>query len=175
MKLLWSDNMDFDKEKFKNVLHYLISKCEKNNTFGRTVLYKLAYFSDFNYFEIYEKSLTNESYKKLPHGPAPIHFKESIIELQNEGKIKEIKKEHYYDYKFEYSSLLNPNYNFSYEELEVINDVIERLGDKNARYISDYSHGDMPWRATEDYGIIDYGFVFYRDPKYSVRIYDDHC
>ena len=43
----------------------------------------------------------------------------------------------------------------------------------SAKEISEYSHGDMPWRATEDYEIIDYGFVFYRDPEYTVKVYND--
>lgn len=42
-----------------------------------------------------------------------------------------------------------------------------------ASQISEYSHGDMPWKATEDGKIIDYGFVFYRDPQYVKRVYDE--
>lgn len=42
----------------------------------------------------------------------------------------------------------------------------------NASQISEYSHGDMPWRATKDYEDINYELVFYRDPKYSVRKYN---
>ena len=43
----------------------------------------------------------------------------------------------------------------------------------NANQISEYSHGDMPWKATEDKEIIDYGFVFYRDFPYEKRQYDE--
>jgi len=42
----------------------------------------------------------------------------------------------------------------------------------NATQISEYSHGDMPWRVAEDYEIMKYSFVFYRDPEYRVRKYD---
>lgn len=66
--------MDFDKDKFKEVLHYIIHKCGAKNNVGKTVLYKLSYFWDFNFFELYERLLTNESYRKLPRGPAPIHL-----------------------------------------------------------------------------------------------------
>lgn len=79
--------MDFIKEKFKDLLHYLIFRCGARNNVGKTVLYKLLYFSDFNFFELYEKSLTNESYRKLPRGPAPIHFDVAIDELIDEEKI----------------------------------------------------------------------------------------
>jgi hypothetical protein len=50
---------------------------------------------------------------------------------------------------------------------------LNRLGDKNASQISEYSHGDIPWKVTEDMGIIDYETVFYRTPEYSVRNAED--
>ena len=163
----------FNKEKFKELLHYIIFKCGNKSNVGRTVLYKLLYFSDFNYYELYEKSLTNETYKKYPYGPAPQHFISSIKELEEEGKIKETTKPYLDNVKYDYYSLKTPDFKFSNDEITVIDDVINKLGNKNATEISEYSHGDMPWRATEDYEIIDYGFVFYRDPEYSVRVYDE--
>lgn len=41
----------------------------------------------------------------------------------------------------------------------------------NANQISEYSHRDMPFKATDDMNIIDYGFVFYRNPEYVKRQY----
>ena len=150
--------MDFNKEKFKNVLHYIIHKC--------------GHKSNFNFFELYETSLTNESYRKLPRGPAPIHFDVAIDELTSEGKI-DIKTKNLPSERimYNYSSLEEPEMDFASEELSVIDDVLETLSDMNANQISEYSHGDMPWRATEDYEIIDYGFVFYRNPEYVKRNY----
>lgn len=164
--------MEFNKEKFKKVLHYLISECGSKDNVGKTVFYKLLYFADFNFFELYETPLTNESYRKLPYGPAPIHFEEAINELTNEGKIEVDLVPSYYDVMFKYSSLKEPEVDFTDDELKVINDVL-KLSDMNATQISAYSHGDMPWRAAKDHEIMKYSFVFYRDPKYTVRSYDD--
>ncbi|MDR1818911.1 MAG: SocA family protein [Methanobrevibacter sp.] len=36
------------------------------------MLYKLLYFSDFDYFELNEKSITNETYEKHPYGQFPL-------------------------------------------------------------------------------------------------------
>ena len=80
------DKMEFNKEKFKNVLHYIVYKCGLKNNVGRTVLHKLLYFSDFNYYQIFKESITNESYKKLSRGPVPIHFEEAMAELIEENK-----------------------------------------------------------------------------------------
>ena len=167
--------MELNIKKFKSLLHYIISKCGANPNVGKTVIYKLLYFSDFNYFEIYEKSLTNETYKRLPHGPAPIHFDLAISELEKEGKISVDSILLYADInQFRYKSLKEPEIDFTKDELSVINEVINKLSKMNATQISEYSHGDMPWRAAEDYEIMKYSFVFYRDPKYRVREYDSN-
>lgn len=167
--------MELNKKKFKSLLHYIISKCGANPNVGKTVLYKLLYFSDFNYFEIYEKPLTNETYKRLPHGPAPTHFDLAISELEKEGKISVDSILLYADVnQFRYKSLKEPEIDFTKNELHVINEVIDKLSKMNATQISEYSHGDMPWRAAEDYEIMKYSFVFYRDPKYRVREYDSN-
>lgn len=165
--------MRFQQEKFKDVLHYIISKCGNKKNVGKTVIYKLLYFSDFNFFELYEHSLTNEDYRKLPYGPAPIHFDICIKELENENRIKVETQEDYFNKPmFKYNSLKKPKNVLEPKELDVINDVISKLSKMNANQISEYSHGDMPWRATEEMDIIDYAYVFYRDPKYRVRSYE---
>ena len=37
------------RKKFENVLLYILEKCAGKPNVGETVLYKLLYFSDFNY------------------------------------------------------------------------------------------------------------------------------
>ena len=48
--------MKFDKEKFKCLLSYIINRCENKKNVGKTVICKLLYFSDFNYYEKFETS-----------------------------------------------------------------------------------------------------------------------
>lgn len=58
-------------------------------------------------------------------------------------------------------------------EKDVIDKVIEQMGDWSATTISEYSHGDKPWKASEDKSEINYELAFYRRPPYSVRIYEE--
>ena len=58
-------------------------------------------------------------------------------------------------------------------EKEIIDRVIERFSDWSASAISEYSHQDLPWKATEDGEIIDYELAFYRESPFSVRTYND--
>ena len=54
-------------------------------------------------------------------------------------------------------------------ELEVIDDVLNKLSDMNASQITEYSHKDVPWLTAEDMEPINYESVFYRTIPYSVR------
>ena len=57
--------------KFKNVLLYILERCAGKPNVGETVLYKLLYFCDFNYYELYEEHLSGAEYRKLPYVPVP--------------------------------------------------------------------------------------------------------
>jgi len=78
-------------EKFKNIILYLLECCAGKPNVGETVLYKLLYFSDFNYYELYEEQLSGASYKKLPFGPVPQKIDAIIQQLIGEGKVQRIK------------------------------------------------------------------------------------
>ncbi len=164
--------MEFNREKFKVVLSYIISRCENKKNVGKTVLCKLLYFSDFNYYEKYECPITNETYLKYDRGPYPTHFDSIIDEMIGEG-ILNVKKEPYYGTTIHkhYLNVVPDLSLLNTKELSVINDVIDELSVKSANDISEYSHGDMPWMIAEDNDELDYEFVFYRDPEYSVRDY----
>jgi uncharacterized phage-associated protein len=162
-------------EKFSTVLHYIIDICGHKDNVGKTVLFKLLYFSDFDFYELYEEKMTGEEYKRLPYGPGPEHFSLAISKLVQEEKISSKTVEFGKDTRqFRYDSLDNPDIDLlSKEELNIIDNVINRCSHMNANKISDYSHEDLPWQATETNEIIDYELVFYRTPEFSVRKYEE--
>lgn len=164
----------YNPEKFKAMIHYIISRCQFKNNLGRVVLFKLLYFSDFDNYEIYEKSISGETYIRKRMGPVPSHFSSAINELIYEGKINE-SSELVINYpKYKYSCLKEPDINLlSSEEIQVIDDTINRISHFLSKEISEYSHGDIPWRLAKEGEPLNYESVFYRDPEYSVREYDD--
>ncbi len=89
--LYGSSSKSFDMEKFKQVLQYVILKTSNTDNIGKTVLYKILYFIDFNYYELFEGKLTGETYLKYPYGPAPRDFDDVMSELKDEGLIEEKK------------------------------------------------------------------------------------
>lgn len=158
----------------EQMLHYIINSAGNLPHVGKTVLWKLMYFSDFNYYELYEKYLTGERYRKLEHGPAPSNFNIVIKRLKEGKKIRAIQVKFHGHIQEKYVSLEKPDTSrLTKEELQVIDRAIAKLSCFNASQISELSHLDIPWKATKDKEIINYELVFYREPITSVREYDD--
>lgn len=160
--------------KFKEVLLYILNKVGSKPNIGMTVIYKLLYFIDFNYYEKYEEQLIGATYKKNKFGPTPMEFQEIVKEMIKNKEITEV-KDKYFEYpQIKYLPLKTLNQlALPDDEREVIDDVLRRLSDMNASQISEYSHNDVPWLTTENEEIIEYESVFYRTAPYSVRQYDE--
>jgi len=158
--------------KFKNVLLYILERCAGKPNVGETVLYKLLYFSDFNYYELYEEHLTGAKYRKLPYGPAPQKLDSIINQMIDNNQIQRVKTK-YHDYtQTRYLPLLKANLTeLKASEKETIDRVIAQMSDWSAATISNYSHKDMPWLASKEGEEINYELAFYREAPYSVRNY----
>jgi uncharacterized phage-associated protein len=61
----------------------------------------------------------------------------------------------------------------SAKELDHINNEIIRLADKSATELSELSHLDIPWLASNDKEVINYQLAMYRTDATSVREYED--
>lgn len=160
-------------QKFKNVLLYILEKCAGKPNVGETVLYKLLYFTDFNHYEKHEKFLTGARYRKLPYGPVPFHLDRIFEKMIEEGTLQKIKTEYYNYPQTRYLPLDKADLEeLNGAEKETIDKVVEQYSDWSASAISDYSHKDIPWKATSEGEIIDYELAFYREAPYSAKNYD---
>jgi transcriptional regulator with XRE-family HTH domain len=165
---------DLHVDKLKNVLLYILERCAGKPNVGETVLNKLLYFCDFNYYELYEEHLTGARYKKLPYGPVPQKLDSILNQMIDKAQLKRIKTEYHGLMQTRYMPLEKADLTqLSAAEKTVIDDVILQMSDWNANKISDYSHKDMPWMATENGDYIGYNLAFYRELPYSVRQYDN--
>lgn len=150
---------NYNPDKLSEMVHYIIYKCGSKPNFGKTVLYKLLYFSDFNHYKKNNKSITNEDYRKIEFGPAPAHITTIINKLEKENKIETKTISQNIKYKILQAPKLSK---LSKEEISTIDRVINKLGNLSARQISDLSHKDNPYLVSKDKDIIDYDLVFYR-------------
>lgn len=161
-------------DKFKNVLLYILEKCAGKPNVGETVLYKLLYFSDFNYYELYEEHLTGAKYRKLPYGPVPQKLDSLINQMIEKGHLQRIKTEYCGYPQTRFLPLIKADLTrLKASEKEVIDHVIDQMSDWSAAAISNYSHKDLPWEVTQEGKDISYELAFYREVPYSVRNYGD--
>ena len=161
-------------DKFREVLLYILNQVGSRPNVGETVIYKLLYFIDFDFYEKFEEHLIGATYIKNTYGPTPVESAKIVSKMIEEGEIIAVKtrrsgfdQKKYIPNREADLSKLNAN------EIKLIDEVLERLSHMGARQISEYSHGDIPWVTTEEQARIDYESVFYRTPQYSVRGYDD--
>jgi transcriptional regulator with XRE-family HTH domain len=161
-------------KKFTQVLLYILNKVGGKPNIGETVLHKLLYFIDFDYYEKYEENLMGATYIKNHHGPTSIELSAIIKEMEENGELEIVKSKYFKYEQKKYLARKRPNLTlFSAREIEHIDSVLARLSDKNAKEIEQYSHDDIPWKSAVMGKPISYESVFYRDERYSVRNYDD--
>lgn len=166
----------FDVDKFKNLILYILERCAGKPNVGETVLNKLLYFVDFNFYELYEEHLSGATYRKFKMGPVPKEIGEILKEMETDKQLFVLNSDYFgYPQRRFIPLTASDKRCFNGNEIEVIDKVINQLSDMTAAQISHYSHGDMPWKATNDRQVIDYELAFYREAPYSVRNYSEEC
>lgn len=160
-------------KKFKQVLLYVLGKTAGKPNIGMTALYKLLYFIDFDYFEKYEEQLMGLTYMKNHHGPTPREFAPVVDTMKTRGEVEELRSKYFkYDQK-KFLPLKSPDLSLlSARELEMVDDVLARYGDKSAKELSELTHEDTPWAVAKEKENLHYDHAFYRSDKFSVREYE---
>ena len=160
-------------KKFQQVLLYILDRVGAKPNVGLTVLYKLLYFIDFDYYEKYEEQLMGLTYFKNTHGPTPREFKRVIEQMVAQEQIEAVKSTYFKREQKKYLPRIKPDLAvLNGRELEMIESVLDRYSDKNAVELSEMSHRDTPWKVAEDREDLDYEAAFYRPDEFSVREYD---
>lgn len=160
-------------EKFRQVLLYITEKVGALPNVGQTVLYKLLYFCDFDYYEKFEEQLIGAKYIKNHYGPTPVAFRKIVDDMTKKGELEEVKTKYFQHEQTKYLPVQKADLKgLSAREIQHIDEVLTRLATKSATELSDLSHKDVPWITAEEGKEVDYEAVFYRTPETSVRQYE---
>ncbi|MBL7150290.1 MAG: DUF4065 domain-containing protein [Candidatus Pacebacteria bacterium] len=161
-------------EKFREILLYILEKVGAKPNIGETAIYKLLYFIDFDFYERYEEQLIGATYIKNKYGPTPIEFQLIVKDMEKKKEIAPIKNKYFQYEQKKYLPCRAPDLSqIKAHEIVHIDEVLGRLSNKDAKELSEYSHGDLPWKSHELGEKISYESVFYRDDKYSVKEHQD--
>ncbi len=78
-----------DKDKFKEVLLYVLNKAGARPNVGEGLLYKILFLIDIEFYEKYNEFTIGAVYVKHANGPVPVMFKDIIKEmLKNKEVVK---------------------------------------------------------------------------------------
>lgn len=154
------------RERFRELIVYISSKCAEDSGFGATKLNKVLFYSDFEAFRRFGRPLTGLPYFRLKNGPAPQWLlpirrdliDEGAIRLEQEpaggGFIQDrtiAQREAFLDL-------------FSKSEIALVDSVIDRLWAKSAGAVSEESHG-VAWATRADREPIPYEAAYLSNDK----------
>lgn len=164
------------KEKLRQVLLYVLEKVGAKPNVGETVLYKLLYFIDFDYYEKYGQSITGLTYVRNHFGPTPkaAMFNGVVDAMKNADELDVAETKYFNHNQRKYLPNTRAALDkLSGRELIHIDAELSRLGDKSAGELSELSHQDTPWLAAKDNQPIDYQLARYRTSETSVKEPED--
>lgn len=137
-----------DKQKLKNLVHYICHKVKDPSKLGKTKLNKVLYYSDFLFYLQKYRPITGELYIKDKHGPVSKNLNQILRELEEEKKVFE-REQAVIDFtRHELVSVKRPDISeFEPEEIALIDEIIETISNGYiAESISELTH-DEAWEA----------------------------
>jgi hypothetical protein len=160
--------MQFDREKFKAVFHYVVWKAGNIEGFGATKLYKVLWFSDARAFMLLKEPITGEVYIREKFGPLPKHALSVIDELEREGAIRVTQSRFFNRGIRHFESLRRPDRSLDEKHRQIVDYWIKHISTEHtAESISEQSH-DYAWEIAKLGEEIPYHAIFanrIRDPE----------
>lgn len=162
--------MPINKKKYEQVIVYLCSKLG-GEVRGKKKLAKLLYYSDFDFFEKFQKSITGDIYNAFPKGPLPAMLNKVTSEMVKKGllevdSVQEWGKQ--YAPTEVYKCSTEPDSSvFNKNELKMLERIVRKYGALNGEQLAELSHAEAPYTATEPYKEIPYEFTYYRGTDFS--------
>lgn len=139
-----------NKAKLRELILYIAFSSEADERFGKIKLYKLLFHADFHAFLRLGHPITGFEYEALPRGPAPIHVKELLEEMQRDKQLF-IRPTDFYGKKQQRPiAMRNPDLTkFSSTEIALVDKLIRHNWEKNGSEISEDSHGFLGWQIAQ--------------------------
>ena len=161
-KKIKEDDVVFDEGKFTELMLYISKKSESDERYGATKLNKILHYSDFEAYRKLGKPITGADYKHHSEGAIPnqlVPIREKLLR----NKDAEIVDNPYYGQKQKrLIAKREPKLRaFGNAELQIVNEMIERLWEDNADTVSGKSHEELGYKLTKTNEIIPYAFAYF--------------
>jgi hypothetical protein len=149
--------VDYDEQKFTEMLLYVADRLQRDRSGGATKLNKVIFFADFAHVRRTGSPISGADYQKLPWGPAPRRLVPVRDRLIGAG-----------DAHLEHAEFLGRTLQrlvpdrpadvsvFSKAEMATIDQVLDDLDGLTAVQVSDLSHEEPGWRLVAEGDTIPY-------------------
>jgi Protein of unknown function (DUF4065) len=155
-----------DDGKFKELVVFISQRCEGDPAFGATKLNKLLFYADFIAFLKTGKAITWHKYRRLENGPVPRRLVPIIRELETDGTIITVTRDHFGFQQKRTVARRDANLAaFSGEEIALVTKLIEEFWGQSAQSVSNESHEFIGWKIAEDGEDIPYEMALVRLEK----------
>lgn len=144
-----------NEEKYRNAILYFAHHVRQ---VGRTKLWKLLYYLDFDHYERYGTSVTGAQYWRWDNGPVPSTGLAMTRQMQVDGDIDIVPQPTGFQNSLLLVVPLHPfdRSVFTDTEWEMLQAVARKWKFHTARDMSNATHGERPWQEAEPNGFLDY-------------------
>ena len=162
--------IEFEREKFRQLILYIATASEGDPNFGATKLNKLLYFSDFEAFGLFGAPITGATYQKLDHGPAPREILPVLKEMEAEGSIDREERRYFHLRQKRVVPHEKPDTSvFESREMALVDCVLTELRSRDASQVRALSRLDVGWRVARDLEPIPYESAYISDRQPTSR------
>ncbi|MBL7738478.1 MAG: DUF4065 domain-containing protein [Chitinophagaceae bacterium] len=133
---------------------YMISYFSSRIELYKTKLNKLLFYSDFGCFKHIGYSMTGITYRAIQMGPVPAEYG-MLYEKLAEDKLVTLNQKLFDNVNGNYAEMIKGTQDFdetkfSKEEIEILNQVIDRFGSLRTSDVVELSHQEQAWIENEE-------------------------
>jgi len=135
-----------NEAKLKELIVYIATLSDRDDSFGATKLNKLLFRADFTAYAQWGKPVTGVEYFALENGPAPRPMKKLLRLMQDQGEIVIREKDYFGLEQQRVIPLRSPETeNFSKEEMSLLFWLIQHYWGRSGKSMSNESHDFIGW------------------------------
>ena len=140
-----------NEAKLKELIVYIASLSERDDSFGATKLNKILFRADFTAYAQWGKPITGVEYFALENGPAPRPMKKLLRLMQDQGEIVVREQDYFGHEQHRVIPLRSPRLEgmFDVPEMNLLFRLIQHYWGRSGTSMSRESHDFMGWELSE--------------------------
>ena len=166
-KLTYRVELPGGQRRLREMILYVSKRAWQMPRWGKTKLNKILWDADFSAYRSRHTPVTGRPYQRLKAGPAPVEMPTVLAEMKEEGliEIETVRVGNHDEYRV--IAIVDPNLRlFSADDLQYVDEAIERFWGLTAAESSDESHG-VAWKTRHDMDPLPYESAMLSDELLS--------